>query len=182
MFAVLAAAVLLASCSQDEVMTASPDGLVPVTLSATVGDGVQTRAATEGEAKRCVIQILEKNGDEWKWSDAIGLGLEKNPIDMEPVGNNLAQFTLTGVLLNPDKEYTFLFWADEDKGSYDAGDLKNVKIVNGSNATNIAWQGKATWDKTGGSTITAELTHAVAKVTLQSTTAVASGRNLSFPT
>ena len=173
-FAVLAAAVLLASCSQDEVMTASPDGLVPVTLSAAVGDGVQTRAVTEGEAKRCVIQILEKNGDEWEWSDAIGLGLEKNPIDMEPVGNNPAQFTLTGVLLNPDKEYTFLFWADEDKGSYDAGDLENVKIANG-NATNIAWQGKATWDKTE-STITAELTHAVAKVTLQSTIAVASGR------
>ena len=170
---VLAAAVLLASCSQDEVMTdTGPDGLVPVTLSAAVGDGVQTRAATEGEAKRCVIQILEKNGD--GWSDAIGLGLEKNPIDMEPVGNNPAQFTLTGVLLNPDKEYTFLFWADENKGFYDAGDLENVKIVNG-NAMNIAWQGKATWDKTE-STITAELTHAVAKVTLQSTTAVASGR------
>ena len=173
-FAVLAAAVLLASCSQDEVMTdTGPDGLVPVTLSAAVGDGVQTRAATEGEAKRCVIQILEKNGD--GWSDAIGLGLEKNPIDMEPVGNNPAQFTLTGVLLNPDKEYTFLFWADEDKGFYDASDLENVKIVNG-NATNIAWQGKATWDKTEGSSITADLTHAVAKVTLQSTTAVASGR------
>ena len=171
-FAVLAAAVLLASCSQDEVMTASPDGLVPVTLSAAVGDGVQTRTATEGEAKRCVIQILEKNGD--GWSDAIGLGLEKNPIDVEPDVNNPAQFTLTDVLLNPDKEYTFLFWADEDKGFYDASNLKNVKIVNG-NATNIAWQGKATWDKTG-SSITAELTHAVAKVTLQSTTAVESGR------
>lgn len=169
----LAAAVLLASCSQDEVMTdTGHDGLVPVTLSAAVGDGVQTRA-TEGEAKRCVIQILEKNGD--GWSDAIGLGLEKNPIDMEPDVNNPAQFTLTGVLLNPDKEYTFLFWADEGKDFYDASDLENVKIENG-NATNIAWQGKATWDKTEGSTITAELTHAVAKVTLQSTTAVASGR------
>ena len=168
-FAVLAVTVLLASCSQDEVMTASPDGLVPVTLSAAVGDGVQTRATTDdGEARRCVIQILEKNGD--GWSNAIGLGLEKNPIDVKPDVNNPAQFTLTGVLLNPDKEYTFLFWADEDKGFYDASDLENVKIVNGSDATNIAWQGKATWDKT--ETITAELTHAVAKVTLNSTTAV----------
>ncbi len=170
----LAASVLLASCSQDEVMTASPDGLVPVTLSAAVGDGVQTRATTDdGKARRCVIQILEKNGDEW--SNAIGLGIEKNPIDVEPDVNNPSQFTLTGVLLNPDKEYTFLFWADENKGFYDASDLENVKIVNG-NATNIAWQGKATWDKTEESSITAELTHAVAKVTLQSTTAVESGR------
>ena len=174
-FAVLAAAALLASCSQDELMTASPDGLVPVTLSAAVGDGVQTRAATDGVAERCVIQILEKNGD--GWSNAIGLGIEKNPIDVEQDVDNPTQFTLTGVLLNPDKEYTFLFWADEDKGFYDASDLENVKIVNG-NATNIAiaWQGKATWDKTKGSTITAELTHAVAKVTLQSTTTVESGR------
>ena len=176
-FAVLAASVLLAACSQDEVMTdTGPDGLVPVTLSAAVGDGVQTRATPDdGKAMRCVIQILEKNGD--GWSNAIGLGFEKNPIDIEPDGNNPSQFTLTGVLLNPDKEYTFLFWADEDKEFYDASDLENVKIVNG-NATNIAiaWQGKTTWDKTEGSTITAELTHAVAKVTLQSKTPVQSGR------
>ena len=44
-FLMLAAAALLASCSQDEVMTDTRhDGLVPVTLSAAVGDGVQTRA------------------------------------------------------------------------------------------------------------------------------------------
>ena len=172
-FAMLAATVLLASCSQDEVMTdTGPDGLVPVTLSAAVGDGVQTRAATEGEAKRCVIQILEKNGDEW--SNAIGLGLEKNPIDVKPDVNNPAQFTLTGVLLNPDKEYTFLFWADEDNGSYVVTDLQTVRLAE-DKSTSIAWQGKATWDKTG-SSITAELTHAVAKVTLQSTTSVENER------
>ena len=71
---------------------------------------------------------------------------------MERDVNNPAQFTLTGVLLNPDKEYTFLFWADEGKDFYDASDLENVKIVN-DNATNIAWQGKATWDKTEKSNI-----------------------------
>ena len=137
---VLAAAVLLASCSQDEVMTnTGHDGLVPVTLSAAVGDGVQTRSAPDGEAKRCKIQILEKNGEGWQNA----VGVETNPIDMEQDVDNPAQFTLTGVMLNPDKEYTFLFWADEDKDSYDASDLENVKIVNG-NATNIAWQGKAT--------------------------------------
>ena len=67
---VLAAAVLLASCSQDEVMTdTGPDGLVPVTLSVAVGDGVQTRATTtdEGPLDRCLIQILEKEKDEAEW-------------------------------------------------------------------------------------------------------------------
>ena len=170
-FAMLAAAVLLASCSQDEVMTASPDGLVPVTLSATVGDGVQTRATTDGEAKRCKIQILEKNGEGWQNA----IGVETNPTDMEQDVNNPAQFTLTGVMLNPDKEYTFLFWADEDNGSYVVTDLQNVTLAEGK-STSIAWQGKAEWKKDMSTTITANLTHAVAKVTLQSTAAVASGR------
>ena len=169
---VLAAAVLLASCSQDEVMTnTGHDGLVPVTLSAAVGDGVQTRSAPDGEAKRCKIQILEKNGEGWQNA----VGVETNPIDMEQDVDNPAQFTLTGVMLNPDKEYTFLFWADEDKDSYDASDWENVKIVNGD-ATNIAWQGKAGWKKDMSTTITANLTHAVTKVTLNSTTVVESGR------
>ena len=170
-FAMLAAAVLLASCSQDEVMTASPDGLVPVTLSATVGDGVQTRATTDGEAKRCKIQILEKNGEGWQNA----IGVETNPTDMEQDVNNPAQFTLTGVMLNPDKEYTFLFWADEDNGSYVVTDLQNVTLAEGK-STSIAWQGKAEWKKDMSTTITANLTHAVAKVPLQSTAAVASGR------
>ncbi len=171
-FLMLAAAVLLASCSQDEVMTdTGHDGLVPVTLSAAVGNGEQTRATPDGEAKRCKIQILEKNGEGWQNA----VGVETNPIDMEQDVDNPARFTLTGVMLNPDKEYTFLFWVDEDKDSYDASDLENVKIVNG-NATNIAWQGKVEWKKDMPTTITAELTHAVAKVTLNSTTVVESGR------
>ena len=61
-FAMLAAAALLASCSQDELMTdTGHDGLVPVTLSAAVGDGVQTRTidADEDEAPtRCYVQAF----------------------------------------------------------------------------------------------------------------------------
>ena len=171
-FAVLAAAVLLASCSQDEVMTdTGPAGLVPVTLSAAVGDGVQTRAAIDGEAKRCKIQILEKNGEGWQNA----IGVETNPTGMEQDVNNPAQFTLTGVMLNPDKEYTFLFWADEDNGSYVVTDLQNVTLAEGK-STSIAWQGKAEWKKDMSTTITANLTHAVTKLTLNSTTVVESGR------
>lgn len=168
----LAVAVLLASCSQDEVMTdTGHDGLVPVTISAAVGDGVQTRATTDGEAKRCKIQILEKNGEGWQNA----IGVETNPTDMEQDVNNPAQFTLTGVMLNPDKEYTFLFWADEDNGSYVVTDLQNVTLAEGK-STSIAWQGKAEWKKDMSTTITANLTHAVTKVTLNSTTVVESGR------
>ena len=164
----LAASVLLASCSQDEVMTdTGPDGLVPVTLSAAVGDGVQTRAATDGVAERCVIQILEKNGEEWQ--NAI-TNLESNPASMNKSVSDPSQF-VADVMLNPDKEYTFLFWADEDNGSYVVTDLQTVRLAE-DKSTSIAWQGKTTWDKTKSTTISAELTHAVAKVTLNSTTAV----------
>ena len=64
-FAVLAVAVLLASCSQDEVMTdTGHDGLVPVTLSAAVGDGVQTRtidADNDEDPTRCYVQAFTTN-------------------------------------------------------------------------------------------------------------------------
>ena len=169
---VLAAAVLLASCSQDEVMTdTGPDGLVPVTLSVAVGDGVQTRAATDGVAERCVIQILEKNGEEWQ--NAI-TNLESNPASMNKSVSDPSQF-VADVMLNPDKEYTFLFWADENNGSYVVTDLQTVRLAE-DKSTSIAWQGKTTWDKTKSTTISAELTHAVAKVTLNSTTAVENER------
>ena len=167
-FAVLAASVLLASCSQDELMTdTGHDGLVPVTLSAAVGDGVQTCAATDGEARRCMIQILEKNEEEWQ--NAI-TNLKSNPASMNKSVSDPSQFVID-VMLNPDKEYTFLFWADEDNGSYVVTDLQTVRLAE-DKSTSIAWQGKTTWDKTKSTTITAELTHAVAKVTLNSTTAV----------
>ena len=168
-FAVLAAAVLLASCSQDELMTdTGHDGLVPVTLSAAVGDGVQTRATPDdGEARRCMIQILEKNEEEWQ--NAI-TNLKSNPASMNKSVSDPSQFVID-VMLNPNKEYTFLFWADEDNGSYVVTDLQTVRLAE-DKSTSIAWQGKTTWDKTKSTTITAELTHAVAKVTLNSTTAV----------
>ena len=62
---VLAAAVLLASCSQDEVMTdTGRDGLVPVTLSAAVGDGVQTRVIGDydDEAEYYYVQVCRPDG------------------------------------------------------------------------------------------------------------------------
>ena len=60
----LAASVLLASCSQDELMTdTGPDGLVPVTLSAAVGDGVQTRTVDvddDEDATDCYVQVCDE--------------------------------------------------------------------------------------------------------------------------
>ena len=163
-FAVLAAAVLLASCSQDEMMTdAGHDGLVRVTLSAAATDGVQTRATstTDDPLGRCLIQILEKDKDETAWTKGTVQG-------MTPGSDGT--YTLTNVMLNPDKEYTFLFWADGGESYYTATDLTAVTFAESAKGAGIAYQTKVSWD--GSEEVEAELTHAVGKVSLKSTTAV----------
>lgn len=168
-FAMLAAAVLLASCSQDEVMTdTGPDGLVPVTLSAAVGDGVQTRATTtdEGPLDRCLIQILEKEKDEAEWT--------KGAVRKMDEANGT--YTLTNIMLNPEKDYTFLFWADGGMSYYTATDLTDVTIASETGKAGIAYQTSEVWD--GGDNIEVELTHAVTKVSLQSTTVVPTSKTI----
>ena len=163
-FPMLAAAVLLASCSQDEVLTgAGQDGLVRVTLSAAATDGVQTRATSTDDdpLDRCLIQILEKEKDATEWTKGTVQG-------MTPGSDGT--YTLTGVMLNPEKDYTFLFWADGGESHYAATDLTAVTMAASAQAAGIAYQTKVVWD--GSENVEAELTHAVTKVSLNSTTAV----------
>ena len=163
-FAMLAAGVLLASCSQDEMMTdAEHDGLVRVTLSAAATEGVQTRAtSTEDDPlSRCLVQILEKDKDETEWTKGSVQG-------MTPGSDET--YTLTGVMLSPEKDYTFLFWADGGESHYAATDLTAVTMAEAAQGAGIAYQTKVVWD--GSEEVEAELTHAVTKVSLNSTTAV----------
>ena len=163
-FAMLAAGVLLASCSQDEVLTgAGQDGLVRVTLSAAATDGVQTRVtSTEDDPLgRCLVQILEKEKDETEWTKGSVQG-------MTPGSDET--YTLTGVMLSPEKDYTFLFWADGGESHYAATDLTAVTMAEAAQEAGIAYQTKVVWD--GSEEVEAELTHAVTKVSLNSTTAV----------
>ncbi len=172
-FAVLATAVLLASCSQDEVMTGSgPDGLVPVTLSAAVGDGVQTRTidADEDEAPtRCYVQAFT-TADNGK-TLTLAPGDLASPLDMgEPTAEGT--FSLANVFLNPNETYVFLYWADNAEKPYD--DLTDLRRAD-YNIDRIAWAKRSeTWkyQESEPTEITAELQHVVAKVTLKTTTNV----------
>ena len=162
-FLMLAAAVLLASCSQDEMMTdMGHDGLMPVTLSAAVDDGVQTRATSteDGPLSRCLIQILEKEKEATEWTKGTVQGMTESN----------GTYTLANVMLNPDKDYTFLFWADGGESHYAATDLTAVTMAEAAQGAGIAYQTKVVWD--GSEEVEAELTHAVTKVSLNSTTAV----------
>ena len=175
----LAAAALLASCSQDEVMTdTGPDGLVPVTLSAAVGDGVQTRTidADEDEAPtRCYVQafITADNGTTLTPAP----GDLARPLDMgDPTAEGT--FSLANVYLNPNETYVFLYWADNAEKPYD--DLTDLRRAD-YNIDRIAWAKRSeTWkyQESEPTEITAELQHVVAKVTLKTTTNVEAGSKI----
>ena len=172
-FAVLAAAVLLASCSQDELMTDTRhDGLVPVTLSAAVGDGVQTRtidADNDEDPTRCYVQAFTTDDNGTTLTPAPG-DLAR-PLDMgDPTVEGT--FSLANVYLNPNETYVFLYWADDAEESYDElTDLRNVDY----HINRIAWAKRSeTWkyQESEPAEITADLQHVVAKVTLKTTTNV----------
>ena len=164
---VLAAAVLLASCSQDEVMTdTGPDGLVPVTLSAAVGDGVQTRtvdADNDEDAKYCYVQVCQSDGTAYTGNDyATPIALTDDDKDGTFTGN---------IYLKPHESYVFLFWADNVTSTAPA-DLHNVAYQKES----IAFADRV--EQTISSvapTVNATLQHVVAKVTLKTTTDVEAG-------
>lgn len=161
-----AALVLLAAaCSQEEDWAGTQtDSSVPVTLSATIDHGVQTRAATsetDDEATRCLLQIIESDGTTTTKRDVQAMDLGAD-----------GSYTATA-MLNPYRTYTFLFWADGGEACYNAENLEAITIANGASGAGIAWYGSAIWSSSSESTtIEATLTHAVTKVTLQSTTEV----------
>ena len=176
----LAAAVLLASCSPNEVMTdTGHDGLVPVTLSAAVGDGVQTRtidADNDEKPTRCYVQAFTTADNGTTLTPAPG-DLAR-PLDMgEPTAEGT--FSLANVYLNPNETYVFLYWADNAEEPASAlTDLTIVAYNYTGNGNLIAWAERSeAWNyKTAGTAeISAELQHVVAKVTLKTTTNVEAG-------
>ena len=160
----LAAAALLASCSQDEVMTdTGPDGLVPVTLSAAVGDGVQTRTVDmddDEDATYCYVQVCDEQGNAYTDNDyATPTRLTDEDKDGTFTGN---------IFLKPHVTYVFLFWADNVTSTSPA-DLHNVTYQEESIA--FADRVEQTISSVG-PTVNATLQHVVAKVTLKTTTNV----------
>ena len=161
-FLMLAAAALLASCSQDDALQSTVhnnEGLKPMTITASLPtDGMQTRAAGDEAATRCYVQIL--NGDGTELDDG-----NSEPIPMDPEGGT---FTTT-VFLKGDNTYDFLFWADTETttGQNVPTDLTAVAYTN--NGQTIAWAGKIedkVWDAKG---IEIGLEHVVSRVTVITT-------------
>lgn len=173
----LAAAALLASCSQDDGLlqnTVNTDGLTPVTLSVTLpGEGMKTRAITETEdeaVKNAYLEILVKNAEGTYVTITEGKLAGVKTMTNGGDGN----FTLSDVYLDPNTGYRFLFWADNaTTGAPES--LTNVPYEDNS----IAFAAALNWDGASRN-IYATLTHVVAKVTLKTTTAVSDKSNVSL--
>ena len=157
----LAAAALLASCSQDDALQSTVntnEGLKPMTITASLPtDGMQTRAAGDEAATRCYVQILNGNGTELEDGNS-------KPIAMDPVGGS---FTTT-VFLKGDNTYDFLFWADTETVT-DQNVPTDLTAVAYTNGQTIAWAGNdldKAWSAEG---IDVTLSHVVSRVTVTTT-------------
>ena len=160
----LAAAALLASCSQDDALQNTEntnEGLKPLTITASLPtDGMQTRAegddSGDASATRCYVQILDKDGNPLEGNNSV-------PIEMTPDGDS---FT-TLVYLNGNETYDFLFWADTEKTNDDKSnapaDLKAVEYTNGNT---IAWAGKINDNPWNADGVSVTLYHVVSRVTV----------------
>lgn len=170
----LGIAAMLASCSQNEdlLQGTNDSSMKSVTVAVNLeGVNLYTRALTpttketDAEVTRCYMEVLED-------------GTSKELVEM--TGNQTDGYTST-LSLNPEKEYKFLFWADggEDCYTIDAAGqrLQDIKVKDGA-AVSIAYQAVKDWDKA--ETVSAELTHAVAKVSLKTTTDLKSGNTVSL--
>ena len=163
-FLVLAAAALLASCSQDDALQSkvnNNEGLKPMTITASLPtEGMQIRAAGDDSgdaaATRCYVQILNGDGTELEDGNSV-------PIEMTPNGSS---FTTT-VDLNGANTYDFLFWADTETTSDDQSnapaDLRAVAYTNGET---IAWAGKIDNNPWNADGVEIDLKHVVSRVTV----------------
>lgn len=177
-FLYAALAMMLAACSNDDTLqngSAETDGMVPVTLSVTADNSVITRADGDGSdpaPTRCFVQIFTTTDNGKTLTPAAGD--LTNVQNMEPNDAD-GTFSLNGIYLHPTTDYVFLYWADNGSGA-DPTDLRAVSYAKG----NIAFAKCQAWRYDGtNAAISERLTHAVAKVTLKTTTDLDASSNIS---
>ncbi len=155
---------LLASCSQDDMPNQeNADGaLRQVTLSATLPDGMISRAAaddTDPAPTRCYVQILGTDG---------GI-LSGDLSDVKQMVAANGSFSLT-VTLDPSRTYNFLFWADNASGETAPTSLTNVSYR--PDGTVIAFADKLEDQGYVSGGINATLEHVVTRISVKTTAAV----------
>lgn len=156
-FLMLAAAALLASCSQDDALQSTVntnEGLKPMTITASLPtDGMQTRAAGDAAVTRCYVQVLDADGNL--------LGGDNS--NVKPMTSATDGGFITTVYLKEGVQYDFLFWADtEDTQAAAPTNLKEVTY--NTEGKTIVWAGRIdnkAWDEKG---VETTLQHIVTRV------------------
>lgn len=174
MIPILGLCALLASCSQDDAFTGTPDGeTVAVSFTAQVdysmaeaGSGTEaaaqradTRVAGTGDEmpKRYYAQAISQDG-----SETTGV------VEGTDNGNGSCTFRLQ---LQPGTEYDYLFWADNAEGEDAPADLTAVAYSMGT----TAFACKTSGTPAGGSQNSISLKHVVTKVSVKTTAAITGG-------
>lgn len=175
----LSAVAALASCSDNDAAPNAPsaDELVTVTISADLNLDTQSRAVSstqDDEITRCLLQIIDTEG-------------EDNPT-VTLTGDQTNGFS-GSVTLYKHKTYSLLFWADQGTSDTDdsyyvthdnnnALDLTAVSVATDKEVS-IAYALKDTYTYSESNpAISATLTHAVAKISILTTTALAANQEL----
>lgn len=167
----LGIAAMLASCSSEDLLQGTNADSDVVHITAQLADGMKTRAAVgEDPNESTGVDRYVLNAYE------VGTDGQINPQKADVVITDLGNGNFTAKL-DRKKTYKFYCWADEgDESSYNIGadnDLSSITL-NADTKPTIAHRGES--DEVNGATdatVTINMTHAVAKAVLQTTSDLA---------
>lgn len=160
---------MLASCSQDETLQDATSHKSMTTITATISDGMKTRATPASDDELAAIQRCKLV----VYNAGVTTGEPVKSAEGTREGNN---FTFS---LDLDEgNYDFYCWAD-DGTSYNLDNgLESITVATTDNKPGIAHEGKVLSQKSGES-VTIPLQHAVAKVVLQTTANITADKSAS---
>lgn len=150
---------ILASCSNEDGLLGSVNekGEVAVRISAALPtDGMITRADSETDGLRCFVQVLNADG---------------GSVEISEMNGSSGSYSST-LYLEPNQQYSFLFWADNATGSAPTS-LTNVSY--NTNGSTIAFAGNKLNQEWSTDEVKVTLTHVVSRITLKTTGTLNSG-------
>ena len=164
-FWMLGIAAMLASCSNEDVLQETNDSAKNVvTFTATLDEGMKTRAVYPDDNEGVDRAIVEVYAD--------AAATQKVGERVEVSKGTDGKFTFSIPNLNAGQQYTFLFWAYNSRANdFSYTDLKNIK-KNYPQISSVAYSLSTTLTPEEISQSGVQLKHAVAKITMQTTVAL----------
>lgn len=164
-FWMLGIAAMLASCSNEDVLQETNDSAKNVvTFTATLDEGMKTRADVPDDnagVDRAIVEV---------YADATAT--QKVGERVEVSKGTDGKFTFSIPNLNAGQQYTFLFWAYNSRANdFSYTDLKNIK-KNYPQISSVAYSLSTTLTPEEISQSGVQLKHAVAKITMQTKVAL----------